>query len=171
MDSQLGRSTARLIDWKHPTLGCWPVDRAVDRWLWPVDRGHNGHKYDRCAGRPEGHFWPFQTAKGQIFERIYICLLLSWFDQDFLRENFLSFKCYQQEFKRVFVVKRSIFYLFSRVGIFQRKESLLGISFDLNFNIYLEIFPIIFLCSKQLVFSHLSYHLYPIYMIVFLVRI
>ena len=58
--------------------------------------------------------------------------------------------------------------MFSRVGIFQRKESLLGIDFDLDFNIYLEIFPIVFLCSKHLVFSHLSYHLYPIYRILFL---
>ena len=42
MASLLGRSTARSTDWKHPTLGCWPVDQAVDR-------RHNGQKYDRCA--------------------------------------------------------------------------------------------------------------------------
>ena len=56
------------------------------------------------AGRPEGQFCTFQTANGQIFERLYICLL-----------------------------------------------------FDLDFNIYLEIFPSVFLCSKHFIFSHLSY--------------
>jgi len=49
----------------------------------------------------------------------------------------------------------------------QRKESLLGIGFDLDFNIFLEIFLSVFLCSKHFIFSLLSYHLYPIYKICF----
>ena len=39
--------------------------------------------------------------------------------------------------------------------------------FYLNFNIYLVIFPNGFLCSKHFIFLHLSYHIYPIYRILF----
>ena len=83
-----------------------------------------------------------------------------------LKRKFSIFQVFfSKSLKEFFWLKDLSFICFSKVGIFQRKESLLRICFDLDFNIYLEIFPIVFLCSKHLVFSHLSYHLYPIYMI------
>jgi len=50
----------------------------------------------------------------------------------------------------------------------QRKRESLGNCFDLHFYFILEFFPSVFLCDlflKHLVFSHLSYQLYPIYRI------
>jgi len=73
----------------------------------------------------------------------------------------------QQDFKE-FLGCKVLFLFVLKCWKVQRKESLFGIGFHLDFNIYLDIFPSVFLCSKHFVFSHLSFHLYPIYRILFL---
>ena len=145
-----GRSTGtvdRCARWRAHGQPTRPVVRAVD-WLkaphsrvgagrpggWPlavpVDRRYNGYKYDRCAsrpsGRPEGHFCPFQTANGQILERLYICLLLSCFQQVFRRENFPSLQVfYSKVFKKFLCQKDLSLFIFKGWKI-QRKIEYLG---------------------------------------------
>jgi len=75
-----------------------------------------------------------------------------------------------QEFKE-FLGYKVLFLFVLKCQKNQRKESLWEIGFDLDFNIYLVFFPRIFLCyflfQDTLFFSHLSYHIYPIYRILF----
>ena len=87
--------------------------------------------------------------------------------------SYLS-KWFSSKFLKSFWAKRFIFYLFSRVRKIKEKYSIWDNSFDLHFYLLLVFFSSIFLCdlfSKHLIFSHLSYHLYPIYRILFLWKI
>jgi len=126
------------------------VDQAVDRKvIFDLSR------------LPTGRF-----LRGYIYA-------FSWADFTKIFDEKISYlsSIFQQEFKRVFVVKRSIFILFSRVRKIKEKKKSLGIVFDLHFYFILEVFPSIFFVifiSKLFIFSHLRYHLYPIYRILFL---
>ena len=79
-----------------------PIDRAVDRKVI---------------------FYLFQTANGQIFERLYICLFLSWFVHDFSEQNFLSFLVFlQQDFKE-FLGCKVLFLFVLKCWKIQKRES------------------------------------------------
>ena len=52
-----------------------PVDQAVDRQAWPVDRRHNGQKYDCCFG-----FVPCLLCRGGCVGK-RSCVLLSLYYQ------------------------------------------------------------------------------------------
>ena len=67
------------------------------------------------------------------------------------------------------MVKRFIFIYFKVLEYSKKRESF-GNWFWSWFQYLFGHFPSVFLCSKHFIFSHLSYHIYPIYRILFLVR-
>ena len=145
----------RVVDW--PESRCSLDPGSID---WAVNWRHNGHKYDR---------WPVDRKGKNAFSWLPTGRFCGGYKYPtfelVLNNNFKSkISIFQQVFKRVFVPKISSLFAFKGLKK-SKKNRIFGIfvlilSYSSCFSKY---FSLCFLFSKLFIFSHLSYHIYPIY--------